>query len=153
LPWAVQVLHWGEGKFWMGTASGLSQGDWVLWNDAAYPTVMVDPLDSATLTPNALPALLSDGYQAPLWDLVLHDCIVTTTHWSRPPVLSITRTTASTVDLSFLAAPGQSYTLRISPDLSAWSVLATLSNTNATLGYLDSLGPNPSQKLYRLSMP
>lgn len=77
--WAVPVVHWTEGKFWIGNgSSGISDG---AWNDNAYPQIMSDVVEP---TSAQLGALMSDGYQAPLWDLVFHDCVVTTVHWHRP---------------------------------------------------------------------
>lgn len=77
--WAVPVLHWTEGKFWIGNgASGVSDGS---FNDNSYPQIMVDVVEP---TSTQLAALMSDGYQVPLWDLVFHDCVVTTVHWHRP---------------------------------------------------------------------
>jgi len=77
--WAVPVVHWTEGKFWIGNgSSGVSDG---AWNDNSYPQIMTDVVEPTT---TQLAALLSDGYQAPLWDLVFHDCLVTTVHWHRP---------------------------------------------------------------------
>lgn len=82
LSYAVPILHWGEGKMWMGDANGIADASVGVWNDFAYPQIMVDPIDLTTS--NLLGTLLSDGYQAPLWDLVFHDCIITSVHWSRP---------------------------------------------------------------------
>lgn len=77
--WAVPVVHWTEGKFWIGNgSSGISDGS---WNDNSYPQIMTDVVEP---TSTQLGAMLSDGYQAPLWDLVFHDCVVTTVHWHRP---------------------------------------------------------------------
>lgn len=82
--WAVPVLHWGEGKFWLGETGNLTQSDSGVWNDTSYPGIMVDAVNPTTLTTNKLGPLLSHGWQVPLWDLVFHDCMVNTTHWSRP---------------------------------------------------------------------
>lgn len=82
--WAVPVVHWGEGKFWLGETGNLTQSDSGVWNDTSYPGIMVDPVNPATLTTNKLGPLLFHGWQVPLWDLVFHDCMVNTTHWSRP---------------------------------------------------------------------
>jgi len=81
--WAVAVIHWGEGKFWLGETGNLSPSDSGAWNDTSYPQVMVDVVDPTALATNKLGPLLSHGWQAPLWELVFHDCMVTTTHWSR----------------------------------------------------------------------
>ncbi|MGC3959279.1 MAG: glycoside hydrolase [Verrucomicrobiota bacterium] len=76
--WAVPTLHWAEGKFWLGNGnSGISDGT---WNDNSYPQIMTDVV--APTSPQ-LAALFADGYQAPLWDLVFHDCVATTVHWHR----------------------------------------------------------------------
>jgi len=81
--WAVPVLHWAEGKSWIGSVNpGLSDGT---FNDNAYPAIMVDAVDPTNNAgANRLGALLSDGFQVPLWDLVFHDSLVTTVHWHRP---------------------------------------------------------------------
>lgn len=80
--WAVPALHWTEGKFWLGAnGTGLSDGS---FNDNSYPQVMVDVVDPTNNGgSNRLAGLLSDGFQAPLWDLVFHDCLVTSVHWHR----------------------------------------------------------------------
>ena len=83
LSYAVPVLHWAEGKFWLGAAGNVPDTVIGAWNDFAYPQIQVDVMDFSTTTPNYLPTLLSDGYQVPLWDLVYHDCIITTQHWTR----------------------------------------------------------------------
>jgi hypothetical protein len=82
--WAVPVLHWAEGKFWLGEPGNLVTSDSGAWNDASYPQIMADVVDPTTLDTNKLAPLLSHGWQAPLWDLVFHDCMVNTVHWSRP---------------------------------------------------------------------
>lgn len=81
--WAVPVCHWFEGKFWIGSQSaGLPDGSWNDGSANVYPEIMVDVFDpSAT---GKLGGLFNDGYSAPLWDLVFHDCVVTTVHWHRP---------------------------------------------------------------------
>jgi hypothetical protein len=74
--WGVPYAYWAEGKEWPGTANlSLPVG---VWDDSAYPQIMVDVMDPGS----SLGSLLSDGYQVPLWDLVFHDCIVTTVHWN-----------------------------------------------------------------------
>ena len=76
--WAVPVLHWSEGKFWIGDGtSGISDGS---FNDNSYPQIMTDVVQP---TATQFTALQSDGYQVPLWDLVFHDCLVSTVHWQR----------------------------------------------------------------------
>ncbi|MBI5849941.1 MAG: hypothetical protein HZB39_02715 [Planctomycetes bacterium] len=82
--WAVPVLHWGEGKFWLGESGNLAPSDSGAWNDVAYPGIMVDVVDPTLLATNKLGPLLSHGWQVPLWELVFHDCMVDTVHWSRP---------------------------------------------------------------------
>ena len=77
--WAVPTLHWSEGKFWLG-ALGTSFSDGS-FNDNSYPQIMVDVQDPTSNS--TLGGLYSDGYSAPLWDLVFHDCLVATVHWQR----------------------------------------------------------------------
>ncbi len=81
--WAVPLLHWAEGKSWLGAVnSGLSDGT---FNDNSYPAISVDTVDPTNNAgANRLGALLSDGFQVPLWDLIFHDSVVTTVHWHRP---------------------------------------------------------------------
>lgn len=80
--WAVPQLHWVEGKAWIGTNNvGFSDG---AFNDQAYPEIMTDVINPTNNGgANRLPAYLSDGFQAPLWELVFHDCVVSTVHWHR----------------------------------------------------------------------
>ncbi|MBI3987725.1 MAG: hypothetical protein HY343_12435, partial [Lentisphaerae bacterium] len=80
--WGVPVAHWVEGKFWLGQASAVPQ-TYGAWNDNAYPALIVDVADPTSISNTTLGLLLSDGCQAPLWDLVFHDCIVSTVHWGR----------------------------------------------------------------------
>lgn len=82
--WAVPVLHWAEGKFWLGEPGNLTNTDYGSFNNSSYPSVMVDVVDPTLLTTNKLGPLLSHGWQVPLWDLVFHDCMVNTVHWSAP---------------------------------------------------------------------
>jgi hypothetical protein len=90
--YGVPFIHWAEGKILMGgpgalRALGQGRGG---WDDNAYPSIMIDPIDPTRILRgssaygNGLAALLADGYQAPLWDLVYHDAVVTTVHWSMP---------------------------------------------------------------------
>ncbi len=80
--WAVPYLHWAEGKEWLGSLNpGLSDGSWD--DPKVYPSIVADVKDPTNMTGNKLGNILNDGYQVPLWDLVFHDCIVTTTHWHR----------------------------------------------------------------------
>lgn len=81
--WAVPYLVWGEGVQHLGNID--SQG--VVganllggFNGNAYPDITTNPV---ALTTNQLGSLLSDGYQVPLWDLVYHDCVLSTLHWER----------------------------------------------------------------------
>jgi hypothetical protein len=81
--WAVPFLIWGEGVQHLGNID--SQG--VVganllggFNGNAYPDITTDV---KALTTAQLASLLSDGYQAPLWDLVYHDCVLSTLHWER----------------------------------------------------------------------
>ncbi len=79
--WAVPALHWVEGKFWVGEqGAGLSDGAWDDPN--VYPSITSDVIDPQAT--GKLKGLFGDGYSAPLWDLVYHDCVVNTTHWHRP---------------------------------------------------------------------
>lgn len=79
--WAVPVLHWVEGKFWVGQqGAGLSDGAWDDPN--VYPSITSDVIDPKAT--GSLTGLFGDGYSVPLWDLVYHDCVVNTTHWHRP---------------------------------------------------------------------
>lgn len=81
--WAVPYLVWGEGVQHLGNVD--SQG--VVganllggFNGNAYPDITTNPV---VLNSTQLGSLLSDGYQAPLWDLVYHDCVLSTLHWER----------------------------------------------------------------------
>lgn len=81
--WAVPVCHWFEGKFWIGAqGAGLPDGAWSDGSASVYPEIMVDVFDPVAT--GKLGGLLNDGYAAPLWDLVFHDCVITTVHWHRP---------------------------------------------------------------------
>lgn len=83
--YSVPFVHWLEGRFWLGSVKRNTQGGGIngSWNDNAYPSIMTDVFDPRTLsTGDQLGNLLSDGYQAPLWDLVFHDCVVSTAHWN-----------------------------------------------------------------------
>ena len=53
-----------------------------------------------------------------------------------------------------LVMPGQTFRLHVSTNLSAWAVLATLTN-NATgnLSYTVPIAPEPTQRFYRTSLP
>lgn len=82
--WAVPVLHWGEGKFWLGEPGNLANGDSGAFNNSSYPEIMVDVVDPTALATNKLGPMLFHGWQVPLWDLVFHDCMVNTVHWSLP---------------------------------------------------------------------
>ncbi|MBI5365005.1 MAG: hypothetical protein HZA53_17640 [Planctomycetes bacterium] len=82
--WTVPVVHWGEGKFWLGETGNLTNADAGTWNNVTYPAIMVNVVDPTTLSTNKLGPLLSHGWQAPLWDLVFHDCMVNTAHWHQP---------------------------------------------------------------------
>lgn len=85
--WTVPVSHWSEGRFWLGEtgiqASNLVYEDSGTWDDNSYPNCKADVVDPTKLVTNKLCAILTDGHQAPLWDLVFHDCIVAPVHWSR----------------------------------------------------------------------
>jgi uncharacterized protein (TIGR03437 family) len=80
--WAIPYLHWAEGVFWLGSSSvSPAQGS---FNNNAYPSItsdVIDPTNSSAT--NQLPLLLTEGYQAPLWDLVYHECMRATSHWHR----------------------------------------------------------------------
>jgi len=81
--WAVPYIVWGEGVQHLGRVDSQGVvGATVLggFNGNAYPDITTNPV---SLTSNQLAALLSDGYQAPLWDLVYHDCALSTLHWER----------------------------------------------------------------------
>lgn len=78
--WAVPFIHWGEGKFRLGSL-GQSSSDGS-FNDNTYPSIMSDVVDPVAA--GILAQVLDDNYAAPLWDLVFHDCVVMTQHWHRP---------------------------------------------------------------------
>jgi hypothetical protein len=81
--WAVPNLIWAEGVQHLGTIDSQGViGTSVLgaFNGNAYPDITTDV---KTLTAAQLASLLSDGYQVPLWDLVYHDCVLSTLHWER----------------------------------------------------------------------
>jgi hypothetical protein len=91
--WAVPYLIWGEGQQHLGqidsqgTVSGSSEiGGWGGANGKSsnWPGIMVDMQNLSALNNGAeMNALMLDGYQAPLWDLVYHDCVLSTLHWER----------------------------------------------------------------------
>ncbi|MDB6110643.1 MAG: Immunoglobulin I-set domain protein [Pedosphaera sp.] len=55
--------------------------------------------------------------------------------------------------LTLTGAPGSGYEIQTSTNLTDWTLLATLVNTNGTLQYSDSVATNSPQRFYRVSAP
>jgi hypothetical protein len=73
--WAVPYVHWVEGMFKFGATN--ARGQFGAWNNSVYPQVTVDVQDGG----GNLSALLTTGFQVPLWELVFHDALVSVQHW------------------------------------------------------------------------
>ncbi len=117
--WAVPYLVWGEGVQHLGNidSQGVVGANLLgAFNGNAYPDITTDV---KSLTTAQLASLLSDGYQAPLWDLVYHDCILSTLHWERAQnkflyvwdhadLAALIRGQTVLLNLTYQGAPGSS---------------------------------------------
>lgn len=109
--WAVPYVDWAEGGFWLAASPSNPQGG--TWGDPAYPTIMMDEFDPG----ENLPALLTTGWQVPLWDLTFHDAVIVTPHWHVPnnkflycwdiyDLFAIVRGQAPLLNLAYNGDPG-----------------------------------------------
>jgi hypothetical protein len=64
--------------------------------------------------------------------------------------LSVDVLTNRAVGLQFSAAPGQTYILEVSSNLSAWTPLQTVYCTNGPLAVIDATAPNFTRRFYRV---
>lgn len=85
--WAAAYQIWGEGVQHLGNydSQGVVSFPTVTgdWTGGAYPHVVTDMKVLTSGANSQMASLLSDGYQVPLWDLVFHDCVISTLHWER----------------------------------------------------------------------
>lgn len=71
--WGVPFVHWAEGVVRLGDGPPVDP-----WNNNAYPEIMTDVKAPSS---TQLADVLDIGFRVPLFDLVYHDCVVTTNHW------------------------------------------------------------------------